>query len=55
MDNVVNCIETMKAYDWLSKKGFKVEKYIEKNLYHSIGQEGLYNAINFIKSVIKLS
>tara|TARA_B100000700_G_C14745737_1_gene715141 strand:- start:9 stop:665 length:657 start_codon:yes stop_codon:yes gene_type:complete len=53
MDNVVNCDETTKAYNRLLKKTLMIEKYIEKDLYHSIGQEGLSKAINFIKKVIK--
>ncbi len=53
MDNVVNCNETMKAYNQLSKITHNIEKYIEKDLYHSISQEGLTKAIDFIKNVIK--
>ncbi|MBL42690.1 MAG: hypothetical protein CMM49_08545 [Rhodospirillaceae bacterium] len=53
LDNVVNCNETMKAYNQLSKITHNIEKYIEKDLYHSISQEGLTKAIDFIKNVIK--
>ncbi len=52
-DNIVNFNETIKAFKKLSEINNNVEHYIEDNLSHSIGNEGIVNAVSFINTCIK--